>query len=93
MYKMLILEDEIWISSLIQSFVKKNFEMVSPIVCCDNGVDALDILEKETPDVALIDINVPLLNGLEVIEKAQQNGSRCRFIIKSRRHRLPVKTH
>lgn len=55
--------------------------MVSPIVCCDNGVDALDILEKETPDVALIDINVPLLNGLEVIEKAQQNGSRCRFII------------
>lgn len=81
MYKMLILEDEIWISSLIQSFVKKNFEMVSPIVCCDNGVDALDILEKETPDVALIDINVPLLNGLEVIEKAQQNGSRCRFII------------
>ena len=71
MYKMLILEDEIWISSLIQSFVKKNFEMVSLIVCCDNGVDALDILEKETHEVAILDITVHMLNGVEVIEQAQ----------------------
>lgn len=81
MYKMLILEDEMWISSLIKTFVKKNFEIISHIICCENGIEALEILSREKPDVALVDINVPLLNGLEVIDQARKQNSQCRFVI------------
>ena len=35
-----------------------------------NGTDFLDKLKKETPDVVLMDINMPGLNGIETTDKA-----------------------
>jgi DNA-binding NarL/FixJ family response regulator len=36
-----------------------------------NGVEALTILRKETLDVALLDISMPELNGVEVLKQAK----------------------
>lgn len=81
MYRLLILEDEIWISSLIQSFVNNNFDNISIIGCCSNGTEALKKISAEKPDITLVDINVPILNGLNVIAQAQKQGLPCRFVI------------
>lgn len=37
-----------------------------------NGIEAVDALEKHTPDIAFLDIKMPGLNGLEVAEKISQ---------------------
>lgn len=46
-----------------------------------NGAQALDFISSEHPDVAIIDINMPLLNGFEVINKCMAKGLQTRFIV------------
>jgi CheY-like chemotaxis protein len=40
----------------------------------DDGYQALDILNKETFDVILMDINMPLINGFETTRKIRLKG-------------------
>ncbi len=43
-------------------------------VCtAEDGVEALDILEKEKPDLILLDINMPKMNGFEVVKQVRAN--------------------
>jgi DNA-binding LytR/AlgR family response regulator len=42
-----------------------------------NGIDALHAIERQVPDIAFLDIQMPGLNGLEV---AQQASGRCHVV-------------
>lgn len=53
----------------------------SHIVAVENGALALDYVQEEQPDVALLDIEMPLLTGFEVIKKCQNLNVKTRFII------------
>ncbi len=53
----------------------------SHIVAVENGALALDYVQEERPDVALLDVEMPLLTGFEVIKKCQELGATTRFII------------
>lgn len=43
------------------------------VLIASNGEEALQILESETPDVCLLDIMMPKVNGLDVLEKMKKN--------------------
>lgn len=48
----------------------------------ENGTDAVDVIEKLHPEIALLDIEMPLLNGFEVIKHCEQNKQlKTRFIV------------
>ncbi|MFN8437358.1 MAG: response regulator [Cytophagales bacterium] len=69
MKKVLIAED----SSVIQNLTKKilqfqNYEIDS----VKNGLEVINYLETKTPDVILLDINMPVMNGLECIKKIRE---------------------
>ena len=40
-----------------------------------NGQEGLDILDKHWVDLALVDINMPVMNGEEMIEKLRSNDA------------------
>lgn len=68
MYKLLIVDDERIIRDGIVSnidFVTLGFELVG---CCENGIEALDVVNEKKPDVVLTDINMPYMNGIELAE-------------------------
>ncbi len=46
-----------------------------------NGAIALEIINSKQPTIAILDVNMPLLTGFEVIEKCKARGSLTRFII------------
>ena len=46
-----------------------------------NGAKALGIIDSKKPTIAILDINMPLLTGFEVIKKCKARGSLTRFII------------
>jgi two-component system response regulator YesN len=48
-----------------------------------NGREALDFIERENPDVVLIDIKMPNLHGLQAIAKAREGGFTGRVIVLS----------
>ncbi len=49
----------------------------------DNGIQALELILKLQPKIALLDIDMPVLNGFEVIKMARDKGSKTKFIILS----------
>lgn len=48
-----------------------------------NGEEALDIIEKDAPEVVVMDLNMPKIQGIDVIKKARESGYNGRFIILS----------
>lgn len=46
-----------------------------------NGVECLNNLEKYDPEVLLLDINMPEMNGIEVLKKMKENQSPVKVLI------------
>lgn len=70
--------------SLIREGIKQllefdgNIEVVSEAA---NGVECLDKLEKNIPDVLLLDINMPEKNGLEVLDEIKKKEYDLKVLI------------
>ncbi len=66
--KILVVDDEHLIRwSLEQNLKKQGYEVST----AGSGEDALRLLQEETPDLMLLDIQLPGMNGLEVLEKVK----------------------
>lgn len=49
----------------------------------NNGSEALQLILNNNPDVAFLDIDMPLLTGLEVVKMAKEKEVKTKFIILS----------
>ncbi len=47
----------------------------------ENGQQALELLNNLTPDIALLDISMPVMDGLHVVRAAKARGLECAFVI------------
>jgi DNA-binding NarL/FixJ family response regulator len=48
---------------------------------CSNGVSALNLIKLHSPDVAILDINMPGLDGLDVAKKVFENKLNTKIIL------------
>ena len=46
-----------------------------------NGQECIDLLKTISPDIVLLDINMPILNGLEVIEKLHMESKYPKILL------------
>jgi hypothetical protein len=70
MKKILVAED----SSVIQNLTKRILSMQDyDISSVKNGAEVLDVLSKEDFDLILLDINMPVMDGLECTQKIRSN--------------------
>jgi len=44
-----------------------------------NGVEALALIESESPDIVLSDWNMPEMKGIELLQKVRASGNEVRF--------------
>ena len=51
------------------------------VVSAGNGKEALALLEKMTPRLLLTDINMPVMNGFELVKAVKQNPKLCDVLI------------
>lgn len=56
----------------------KEFEIIAE---ADDGRIALDLIARRTPDIAVIDWQMPVLNGLEVLKEVKKQRVKTRIII------------
>jgi YesN/AraC family two-component response regulator len=47
----------------------------------DNGADALQIIRKKQPDLAILDIRMPELSGIEVLKKIRKLKMKVKICI------------
>ena len=68
MHTILVIDDESNIQLLLESFLSVDYN----VVCKDDGVDALQWLENNLPDLIICDIQMPNMDGYQFLEKLRQ---------------------
>lgn len=68
--KILIVDDEEYLRELLRTNLEvEDFEVVS----ASTGQEALDLAWKVLPDLAIVDVGLPDMNGWEVCRRLQQD--------------------
>ena len=62
--KVLIVEDELLERKAMLQLVKDGFPQVEKVLIAENGEKAVEIALQEKPELILMDINLPLLDGI-----------------------------
>ena len=70
--KILVVDDEVEILNLIKKALKK--EGFENIYIADNGTSGLEIFKNENPDLAILDIMLPDIEGYDVCKKIRQTS-------------------
>lgn len=68
--KVLVVDDEIHIVHVVAIKLRNNgFEVIS----ADNGAEGFKLALAEKPDIIVTDYQMPVMTGLELVEKLRQN--------------------
>lgn len=77
----LIAEDDADIRGLLKLYLESEGFAVT---CADNGSDALKLAETSSPQLAILDIMMPGLNGLELTQKLRERTAMPIMILSAR---------
>lgn len=67
--KVLVVDDEIHIIHVVAIKLRNNgYEVLS----AENGADAFELAVAEKPDIVVTDFQMPVMTGLELVEKLRQ---------------------
>jgi DNA-binding response OmpR family regulator len=86
MKKILIVDDEPNIvMSLEYTFKKNNFE----VFIARDGQEALDILKLQLPDIIILDVMMPMVDGFATLEQIKQDDrlQHCKVIFLSAKNK------
>lgn len=76
--RILIVEDEQQLSEALGAILEKHNYTVDRVF---NGEDGLDYILSNIYDLVILDIMLPLMNGLDVLKKARKEGIECPIIL------------
>ena len=83
MYKLLLVDDEAEVRQGIIAkidWAKAGFEIAGE---AENGLEALEVMEKVNPDVAIIDIKMPFMDGMQLAEIISRDYPATKLMILS----------
>lgn len=71
----LLVDDEAHIRKFVSLILK---QLGAPkLLEAANGEEALEVYQRETPDLVLLDISMPLLDGLATLKKLKEMDPQC----------------
>ena len=78
MLKMLIVDDENMMHELAKPFFeRRNFQ----VLYAAKGEEGLDIFKKESPDIVLLDLGLPDMDGKDVLVKMKGLNKKSKIIV------------
>ncbi|AZZ92846.1 response regulator [Hahella sp. KA22] len=76
--RILLIEDSQSLASLYQSYLEAGGYM---IVTVETGRDAIVQILREPPDVVLLDLKLPDMDGMDILRRIQQDDLPCTVIV------------
>ena len=67
--KILLVEDDIMLNEMITEYISSTGHLIKN---AKTGMESLEILEKEKFDLLILDINLPDIDGFEILEKMHE---------------------
>lgn len=80
MYRVLIVDDERMARESVQSLLSTQPDMELETWMAESAMKAIAILELERIDIAILDINMPQVTGMELYETVRRNWPQCKVI-------------
>ena len=80
MYRLLVADDEIIERKVLLKILQKNLEGQCELFQAENGREALEIYEKEKIQIAILDIEMPGMSGLDAARAVLAQRPSCRVI-------------
>lgn len=76
--RILVAEDELSLNDLLQDALRMNgYETIS----AKHGLEALRLIREQKPDLVILDINMPQVDGFEVIKKIRKENNNVPVIV------------
>lgn len=88
--RVLIVEDDRFIAEVVQLQLEHHGFSVR---CCHDGISALEEVPRFRPEVTVLDIMLPGLDGVGVLKELRSNGSRAPIMMQTARDAPMDKIH
>ena len=72
-FKVILVEDEKLARNRLKKLLKEHEGVIEIIGEADNGEDGYILANKERPDIIFLDIQMPVLNGFEMLDYIEYN--------------------
>jgi len=83
MFRVLIAEDEPLIARAVKKMIESSNPTFQVIQTVLNGSAALEAIRKLEPDIVFLDIKMPVMDGLELLKKINEEGLQALCVILS----------
>ncbi|MCG4580809.1 response regulator transcription factor [Clostridium cochlearium] len=81
MFRIVIADDEETIRNGLKKLIESYKLNLSVIATAKDGTEAINAINKYHPEIILMDINMPFMNGLEVIKNIREKDKDVKIII------------
>lgn len=80
MYQAIVIDDEKWVVKSLIATIKDQeyFEITAEFY---DGLSSLEYLRTNQPDLAFVDVRLPGMGGLEILQAAHEEGLKTLFIV------------
>lgn len=83
MYQVIIADDEAMECKVLEKMIADNLSSVQVLPSASNGMELLAQVEEHLPDIAIVDITMPGLNGLDAIEIICERHPQVKILVVS----------
>lgn len=80
-YTILIADDEEIECKALSLLLQKEFPEISLVGIASNGMELVSMAKRYQPDIAIVDVNMPGINGIDAIDLLRTKNSKTHFII------------
>jgi len=80
--RLAIIEDELMVSGMLEAWIAR-YRDLDLVGCAADGEAGWELCQSSEPDIALIDIQLPKLDGLALIERLTARFPNMRFLVMS----------
>lgn len=82
MIRVLVVDDSVFMRTIISDMLNRD-PAIEVVSTATNGSDALDKIRKHSPDVVTLDIQMPIMDGLSMLEVLERHNGTPRILILS----------
>lgn len=91
MAKIILVDDHPIVTNGLRTFLEQRGNQI--IEVCHNGIEALNLILAKQPAIAVVDIAIPGMNGIEILKKLQEKKAPTKVIFYTMQNELSLFKH